>query len=88
MDKKQLLHTISSNVGENWYESGIDKNGKAYAETDSEIAMKSLLETLFNLGFNEFYELDECRQLNGIKADYIFCDKCNNGLWSVVVMEL
>lgn len=88
VDRESLLHMIISNLGENWYESGVDENGKAYSKTDSEVAMKGLLETLFNLGYEEYYEIEERDQLGEIKPDYRFEDGCNNGLWYVTVREL
>lgn len=88
MNREELLHIIIENLGENWYKSGVDENGKAYAETDSEIAMNGLLETLFNLGYEEYYKLEERGQLGEIKPDYRFDDGCNNGLWYVTVREL
>lgn len=52
-ERAKLLHCILLNIGENFYYSGESENGKAFAITDSEVAADALLETLYNLGFEE-----------------------------------
>lgn len=89
IDKQELLHTIISNLSENWFESGVDKKGKAYAKTESTVAKDGLLETLYNLGYEEYSDVEARKQLNEIKPDYRFEDgTTNEGFWYVTVHEL
>ena len=88
-DKQKLLHTIISNLGENWFESGVDANGKAYAQTESTVAKDGLLETLYNLGYEEYYDVESRGQLEEIEPDYQFEEgTINEVFWCVTVHEL
>lgn len=51
--RAKLLHCILLNIGENFYRSGEGDDGKAFALTESEVAADALLDTLYNLGFEE-----------------------------------
>lgn len=52
-ERAKLLHCILLNIGENFYRSGEGEDGEAFALTESEVAADALLETLYNLGFEE-----------------------------------
>lgn len=80
MNKKKLLHIIMSSLTENWYCSDVDKNGKAYAWTDSEIAADTLTEILYDLGCEEFHELNSKRP--DYRRDNIVIDGCWRALFT------
>ena len=46
-----VLHMLLSGMQNNFCNFGVDKNGKAFCETDSEVAADALEETLYNLGY-------------------------------------
>lgn len=82
MNKKRLLHIIMSNLHENWCSSTVNKDGKACAQTDSEIAANALTEILYDLGCEEFHES------GSENADYRREDIVLEGLWVAVFVEM
>ena len=82
MNKKKLLHIIMSSLTENWCCSGVDGVEKAYAWTDSEIAADALTEILYDLGCEEFHELNSKRP--DYRRDNIVIDGC----WRAVFTEM
>lgn len=82
MNKKKLLHIIMSSLTENWCCSDVDRDGKAYAWTDSEIAADALTEILYDLGCEEFHEP------NAKKPDYRRDDVIIEGCWRAVFIEI
>lgn len=46
MNKKKLLHIIMSRLGDNWCNSGVGRNEKAYAWTKNKAAADALTEIL------------------------------------------
>ena len=82
MNKGKLLHTIMSNLCENWCSSTVTSGGKACAWTDSEIAANALTEILYDLGYEE-------QNTSGSKnADYRRDDLVLDGLWGASFIEL
>ena len=56
MNKKKLLHIIMSRLGDNWCNSGVGRNEKAYAWTKNKAAADALTEILHDLCCKEFHE--------------------------------
>lgn len=82
MNKKKLLHIIMSRLVDNWCDSGVNRNEKAYAWTDSEIAADALTEILYDLGCQEFHEKD------AVNPDYKREDIVIEGIWCASFEEL
>lgn len=82
MNKKRLLHIIMSNLHENWCKSGVGKNEKAYAWTDSEIAANALTEILYDLDCEEF------TTSGSEKADYRRENIVVEGCWLYSFVEM
>ena len=62
--------------------TGVDGDEKAYAWTDSEIAADALTEILYDLGCEEFHELNSKRP--DYRRDNIVIDGC----WRAVFTEM
>ena len=56
MNKKELMRNIILSLGQNWYKTGIDEDGKAFAWTNSEKAADALTEILYDIGCIESYD--------------------------------
>ena len=83
--RNSLLSMILSCLDYNFITSGIDDNGKAFAETDSEIAADALEEILYDIGYikleDDSFGEDEPRQ-------YSRNDIVEDGAWRAVFKEL
>ena len=82
MNKKKLLHIIMSRLGENWCESMVNKDGKACAWTDSEVAANALTEILYDLGCEELHASDSN------SPDYRRDDSVVDGCWRASFTEI
>lgn len=82
MNKKKLMHILMRSLKENWCSVGIDKNGKAYAWTDSEIAADALTEILYDIGLEEYHDPD------AKNPDYRRDDIVIDGCWRASFDEL
>lgn len=80
-----LLSMIMSCLYNNFLTSGIDDNGKAYAETDSEIAADALEEVLYDLGY---MKLEDISVEESEIRHYSRKDVVENGAWKAVFKEL
>lgn len=80
-----LLSMIMSCLYNNFLTSGIDDNGKAYAETDSEIAADALEEVLYDLGY---MKLEDTSVEESEIRHYSRKDVIENGAWKAVFKEL
>lgn len=80
-----LLSMIMSCLYNNFLTSGIDDNGKAYAETDSEIAADALKEVLYDLGY---MKLEDTSVEESEIRHYSRKDVVENGAWKAVFKEL
>ena len=80
-----LLSMIMSCLYNNFLTSGIDNNGKAYAETDSEIAADALKEVLYDLGY---MKLEDTSVEESEIRHYSRKDVVENGAWKAVFKEL
>lgn len=80
-----LLSMIMSCLYNNFLTSGIDDNGKAYAETDSEIAADAFKEVLYDLGY---MKLEDTSVEESEIRHYSRKDVVENGAWKAVFKEL
>lgn len=80
-----LLSMIMSCLYNNFLTSGIDDNGRAYAETDSEIAADALEEVLYYLGY---MKLEDTSVEESEIRHYSRKDVVENGAWKAVFKEL
>ena len=80
-----LLSMIMFSLYNNFIISGIDENGKAYAETDSEIAADALEEVLYDLGY---MKLEDTSMEESEIRHYSRKDIVENGAWKAVFKEL
>lgn len=80
-----LLSMIMSCLYNNFLTSGIGDNGKAYAETDSEIAAEALEEVLYDLGY---MKLEDTSVEESEIRHYSRKDVVENGAWKAVFKEL
>lgn len=80
-----LLSMIMSCLYNNFLTSGIDDNGKAYAETDSKIAADALEEVLYDLGY---MKLEDTSVEESEIRHYSRKDVVENGAWKAVFKEL
>lgn len=80
-----LLSMIMSCLYNNFLTSGIDDNGRAYAETDSEIAADALEEVLYDLGY---MKLEDTSVEESEIRHYSRKDVVENGAWKAVFKEL
>lgn len=80
-----LLSMIMSCLYNNFITSGIDGNGKAYAETDSEIAADALEEILYDLGY---MKLEDTSIEESEIRHYSRKNVVENGAWKAVFKEL
>lgn len=80
-----LLSMILSCMNNNFITSGIDNNGKAFAETDSEIAADALEEVLYDIGY---IKLEDKSFGNDVPRQYSRQDVVENGAWKAVFKEL
>ena len=83
--RSSLLSMIMSCLYNNFLTSGIDDNGKAYAETDSEIAADALEEALYDLGY---MKLEDTSVEESEIRHYLRKDVVENGAWKAVFKEL
>ena len=76
-----VLHMLLSGMHNNFCECGVDKNGKAFCETDSFVAAEALEETLYNYGYmkleDDSIEDNEIRHYSRIEIyeDGLLMDK-------------
>ena len=80
-----LLSMIMSCLYNNFLTSGVDDNGRAYAETDSEIAADALEEVLYDLGY---MKLEDTSVEESEIRHYSRKDVVENGAWKAVFKEL
>lgn len=80
-----LLSMIMSCLYNNFLTSGIDDNGRAYTETDSEIAADALEEVLYDLGY---MKLEDTSVEESEIRHYSRKDVVENGAWKAVFKEL
>ena len=82
MNKKKLLHIIMSRLGDNWCNSGVGRNEKAYAWTKNKTAADALTEILHDLACKELHEE------NVVNPDYKREDIVIEGIWCASFEEL